>query len=96
VLLLDQVPGIQSLLLNGQPLIPVSPEESRYEIELGILPAWNQLALEIEAPRSADPPEVPAPLWGVFALLIVTPGPAEVDRDRGIESTAEPDAAGPP
>jgi hypothetical protein len=66
---LDQVPGIQSLLLNGRPIARVSPEESRYEIRLDDLPNRNVLLLEIETPRPGDQAAAQAE-WGRIALVI--------------------------
>jgi hypothetical protein len=77
LLLMEQVPGIRSLLLNGQPAARASPEASRYEIPLGALPERNHLVLEIEPPRSTDPASLAAPGWGEIALLIRTPEPPD-------------------
>jgi hypothetical protein len=72
VLLLEQVPGITSLALNGHAVARVSPGESHYEIPLGSLPERNELVLEVEIPRSAAPAGCPTPEWGAIALVIRT------------------------
>jgi hypothetical protein len=76
VLLLEQVPGIHSLLLNGQAPTRVSPAESRFEVPLGSLPDRNVLVLEIDTTAATDPAGVAVPEWGSIALVLRTPGPA--------------------
>ena len=75
---LEQVAGIQALLLNGQPLACASPDESRYEIPLSSLPDRNLLVLEIEPPQSTDSGGAVSPEWGAIALVIRTPGTANL------------------
>ena len=74
VLLLEHVPGIISLELNGESPVRVSPEQTRYEVPLGRLPQRNQLVLEIETPRSNDWAGSDAPEWGSIALVIRAAG----------------------
>ena len=67
VLELEQVAGIDSLSLNGQPIAEISPERTRYEIPLDGAPERNTLVMELEtsaAGRGA------APEWGLIALVI--------------------------
>src|SRR5438132_951062 len=47
VLQIDQVAGIHSILLNGQPIAAVSPETTRYEIGLDPWLERNVLVLEL-------------------------------------------------
>jgi hypothetical protein len=67
---LDQVPGIRSLHLNGQPLVPIPPTSSRFEFPLAGLLDRNQLDLEVDiAAASARSAAVGAD-WGVISLVI--------------------------
>jgi hypothetical protein len=70
VLELEQVPGIQSLKLNGQKLAEVSPERSSYEIELDHSRDRNELAIEIAFPLPAVPVTAGAAEWGKVALVL--------------------------
>ena len=70
VLVLEDVPGIVSLELNGESPVCVSPEQTRYEIPLGRLPQRNQLVLEVETPRRDDRPGGESLEWGCIALVI--------------------------
>ena len=74
-LLLEHVPGLLALELNGESPVCVWPEQTRYEIPLGRLPQRNQLVLEIETPRSNDRAGSAAPEWGSIALVIRSAGP---------------------
>jgi hypothetical protein len=75
VLLLEQVPGIVWLELNGETPVGVSPEQTRYEVPLDRLAERNQLVLEVETPRWSDRASGDAPEWGWIALVIRTAGP---------------------
>ena len=74
-LLLEQVPGLIALELNGESPVCVWPEQTRYEIPLSRLPQRNQLVLEVETPRRDDRPGGEAPEWGCIALVIRDAGP---------------------
>jgi hypothetical protein len=70
VLELDQVAGIDSLFLNGQPIAAVSPERTHYEIALDRALERNTLVLEIQRPAAGQGEPATAPEWGVIALVI--------------------------
>jgi hypothetical protein len=66
---MDQVPGIDSLELNGRSIARVSPQISSYRIELGELTERNLLVLEFD--RSTPASESwEGRQWGVIALVI--------------------------
>ena len=77
VLLLEHVPGIVALELNGESPVGVSPEQTRYEVPLDRLLERNQLVLEIATPCATDRAGGDAPEWGSIALVIRTAGPLE-------------------
>lgn len=62
VLRVSQAPGIHSVLLNGRPIGPISPERPDFDLELGSLAPRNELVIE------ADPPGR-GPEWGVVSLI---------------------------
>jgi hypothetical protein len=74
-LLLEHVPGLIALELNGESPVCVSPEQTRYEVPLGRLPQRSQLVLEVETPRRDDRAGGEAPEWGSIALVIRSAGP---------------------
>jgi hypothetical protein len=59
---LRQVPGIESVLLNGLPVGPISPERSEFDLALGPLAPRNELVI------LAKPPGMGAD-WGVISLV---------------------------
>jgi hypothetical protein len=65
VLRLGRAPGIRSILINGRPLGPISPELPGHEIALGTLAPRNELVLEIEPPRDDSD-------WGFISLVFRT------------------------
>ena len=69
---MDQVRGILSLALNGQPIAPVAVEISHYEIEVPKLDERNLLALEIETPGAGPSSGASEEEWGVIALVVRT------------------------
>jgi len=70
VLRLDQVAGIYSILLNGQPVARVSPDRSQYEIQLEHGRDRNLLELELEPPLAGVDAAGPRAEWGLIALVI--------------------------
>jgi hypothetical protein len=70
VLVLEDVPGIVSLELNGESPVHVGRERTCYEIPLGQLPQRNRLDLEIETPCAQDRTGGDVPEWGSIALVI--------------------------
>jgi hypothetical protein len=72
VLRLENAPGIQRLLLNGQSVPPPSPSDSRYEIPLDLAPDRNLLVLEVETPGTTDSEPASSKLWGEVAIVIRT------------------------
>jgi hypothetical protein len=64
ILRLRQTPGLLSILFNGRPLGPISPELSEYEIALGALAPRNEIVLEI-APTGENSE------WGLISLIFV-------------------------
>ena len=76
---MDQVEGIVSLALNGQPIAPVAAATCRYEIEVPNLAERNVLDLEIELPEPGHNPRGRPEEWGVIALVV-----------RGVEPLPEP------
>ena len=69
VVRLQQVPGIRSLEVNGQPAVPVSPGCTEYEIVLEGSGGHRWLVLEVETPDPSDSPS-PPPEWGDVSLVI--------------------------
>ena len=69
---MDQVEGILSLVLNGQPIGRTAASISSYEIEVPDLAERNVLVLEIALPEPR--PEVTGGReeWGVIALVVRT------------------------
>jgi hypothetical protein len=59
---LRQVPGIESIRLNGLALGPISPECSEFDLAPGPLMPRNELAI------TAKPPRVEVD-WGVISLI---------------------------
>ena len=70
VLELDQVGGIDSVVLNGQAMAEVSPERTHYEIALDGALARNTLVLEVETAQAGTDEAGTAPEWGFIALVI--------------------------
>lgn len=66
---LDQVAGLCSLRLNGQPLAQISPIASDYAIPLPALLDRNQLDLEVDVPAAASAAASGAE-WGVISLVV--------------------------
>jgi hypothetical protein len=83
ILRLEQVPGIQSLELNGQLAIAVSPGRSEYEILLDESAGRHRLVLEIETPDPSDASSL-ATDWGNVSLVIRPEEPKD-SRERPIE-----------
>jgi hypothetical protein len=69
---MDQVEGILSLVLNGQPIALTAGATCRYEIELPNLDERNVLVLEIESPATGLDAEGRREEWGVIALVVRT------------------------
>jgi len=67
---LDQVPGICSLRVNGQPLAPISPTSSRFEFPLAGLLDRNQLDLEVDIAAAGARSAGDGADWGVISLVI--------------------------
>jgi hypothetical protein len=59
---LRQVPGIESVLFNGLPVGPISPERSEFDLVLGPVAPRNELVI------LAQPPGLEAD-WGVISLV---------------------------
>jgi hypothetical protein len=72
LLRMDQVQGIVALLLNGKSIFPVSPEITRYEIELPTLAERNVLVLQIELREPAGEITCAGVEWGMIALVVRT------------------------
>jgi hypothetical protein len=77
LLQMDQVEGILSLTLNGQPISGVSPETSRYQVPLEGLSERNVLVVEVETPKLGANPGGGSGEWGMIALVVRTVDPAE-------------------
>jgi hypothetical protein len=69
VLLMEQVPGIRRIFLDGQLIHWDSPERSEYEVTLGGTPGRHELFLEMETPSPGEA-TAPGPEWGLIALVI--------------------------
>jgi hypothetical protein len=67
---MDQVPGVRSLHLNGQPLAQISPERSRYDIPLPELLERNQLEIEVDVEEAALRSAPCGGDWGVISLVV--------------------------
>jgi hypothetical protein len=78
VLVLEDVPGIVSLELNGESTVYVSPEQTCYQVPLGRLPQRNQLELEIETPCANDRTGGDVREWGSIALVVRAAGTGDV------------------
>jgi hypothetical protein len=65
---LQQVPGIEAVLLNGLPVGPISPGRSEFDLELGPLAPRNELVI------LAKPSGIGAD-WGVISLVFGGPWP---------------------
>ena len=76
---LRRVSGIQSVLLNGLPIGPISPERSEFELTLGKLAPRNELVM-LANPAAADDE------WGVISLVFGGPEPGGEEA----EPTARP------
>jgi hypothetical protein len=70
LLRLDQVPGIQSLTLNGRRLEHPAAGASSCEITLDALIERNTLVLDVETPPPPPESTSNAPEWGFISLLI--------------------------
>jgi hypothetical protein len=70
LLRMDQVAGIHSLLLNGQPVAEVSPETTHYEFRIGPGPGRNVLVLDVEPPLPPSAAAQAPAEWGWIALVI--------------------------
>ncbi|MGO9468849.1 MAG: hypothetical protein ACLQIB_42925 [Isosphaeraceae bacterium] len=69
---LDQVPGIRSLHVNGQPLAPISPASSQYEFPLAGLLDRNQIDVEVDIAAAGARSAAPGLDWGLISLVIGT------------------------
>jgi hypothetical protein len=67
---LENVPGIHSLMINGQTLAGISPDLARYDIPLDELTDRNVLEIEIETPAPGASSDGHEPAWGEVALVI--------------------------
>jgi hypothetical protein len=74
---MDQVAGIHSILLNGQPVAGVSPDMTRYEIGVDTRRDRNVLVLEMEPPATTARADELSLEWGSVALLIRPIDPAQ-------------------
>jgi hypothetical protein len=72
LLQMDQVQGVVALWLNGQPIFPVLPEITRYEIELPDLAERNVLILELEVREPDGEITDSGGEWGMIALVVRT------------------------
>jgi len=76
ILRLDQVAGIRSMLLNGQPVAGVAPERSFYELQINHSRDRNLLVLEVERPLPGMESAGASAEWGIVALVVRPIGPA--------------------
>ncbi len=67
---MDQVVGVRSLHLNGQPLAQISPTESRHDIRLPGLLDRNQLDIEVNVAAANAQSDNPGTEWGMISLVI--------------------------
>jgi len=74
---MDQVEGIDSFVLNGQPIAPIATAACRYELEVPNLAERNVLVLEIELPEAGPDPAARRGEWGLIALVVRTIEPAQ-------------------
>jgi hypothetical protein len=82
-LVLEDVPGLVSLQLNGESPAEVGRERTCYEVPLGRLPQRNRLDLEIETPCAIDRTGGEVPEWGSIALVIRDAGTGDVLDEEG-------------
>lgn len=81
VLRLSRCIGIHSIVYNGQPVGPISPDHSEFELRLGHLAPRNELMIEAEPPRGDAE-------WGVISLTFASgsagmPGPVGSEEAPG-------------
>jgi hypothetical protein len=70
---LRQVPGIESVLFNGLPVGPISPDRAEFDLALGPLAPRNELLILAQPPGLADS-------WGVISLVFAGPPPGAADE----------------
>jgi len=70
ILRLDQVAGIQSIVLNGQPIAGVCPEMSLHELQINHARDRNLLVLEMEPPLPGMESAGASAEWGIVALVV--------------------------
>jgi len=67
---LDQVPGMQSLQLNGRPLGRISPTASQYDMPLSGLLEKNRVDIELDIALAARRSASTGADWGLISLVI--------------------------
>jgi hypothetical protein len=78
VLRLEHVPGIEALVLDGQPAMPTAPGRSDYEIPLEARASRHCLVLVVAPSLSGSPDAVTEALgWGHISLVIRPEGPTD-------------------